>query len=121
MKSNIALYSFMLMIAGCNLDLPGGGSNCTEVFIFGLTVYLTDQNGDPVTGATVVITEGQDEETLVVVQDGFYTGAGERQGTYTLTIEATGFEPVTINNIVITGDECHVTPVGRDVTLQPAQ
>ncbi len=120
MKSKIALSSFMLMIAGCDLNLPGGNV-CTEIFIYGLTVYLTDQNGDPVTGATVVITEGQYEETLEVVQDGFYTGAGERQGTYTLTIVAMGFEPVTINNIVITGDECHVTPVGRDITLQPEQ
>lgn len=109
----------LLMIAGCNLNLPGGGGTiCTAVFIYGLTVNLTDPNGDPVTGATVVISEGIFSETLTPVQDGFYTGAGERAGTYTLTVTATGFEPVTQNNIVVTADECHVTPVGRDITLQ---
>ena len=35
----------------------------------------------------------------------------------TLTVEAPGFEPVTVESIVIEADECHVIGVTRDVTL----
>ena len=51
------------------------------------------------------------------VQPGVYVGAGERAGTYTLTVEAEGFEPVTIEDIVVEADECHVIGVSREVTL----
>lgn len=121
MRQSLCLVGLILTLTGCSLNLPGDGIICTEVFIFGITVFVTDENGTPISDATVIITEGQFNETLTEVQDGFYPGAEERQGTYTLTIQATGFEPVIIENIVVTGDECHVTPVGRDITLQPAQ
>ena len=119
----ILLYSLisLLLITGCDLNFPGDGIICTREFVYGLTVNLTDENGDPISDATVVITGGVLPETLTEFQDGNYSGAGERRGTYTLTVTAIGFEPVTIEDIVITGDVCHVTPVSRDITLVATQ
>lgn len=117
MFRNRFLVGLILILTGCSLTLPGDGIVCTEGFIFGLTVNLTDESGDPVTGATLIITDGQYVETLTDLQDGFFRGAGERQGTYTLTVTAAGFEPVTIEDIIVTGDECHVTPISQEVVL----
>ena len=78
---------------------------------------LTDAGEQPVSGATITLAEGEYVETMVEMSDGSYAGAGERAGTYTLTIEAEGFEPVTIEDIFVDADECHVIPVSREVTL----
>ena len=48
------------------------------------------------------------------------SAAGERVGTYTSTIEAEGFEPVTIEDIVIETDECHVIGVTREEVVLTA-
>jgi len=40
---------------------------------------------------------------------GSYFGAAERSGTYTITVSATGYEPWTRENVVVTrGADCHV-------------
>ena len=50
-------------------------------------------------------------------QPGGYLGAGERAGTYTLTVDADGFETAVIEDIVVDADICHVIPVTREVSL----
>lgn len=103
-----------LLIGGCP---PGGGLICTAEFVYGLNVALKDQTGNPVSGATLTLSEGAYSETMESLQAGEYVGAGERAGTYSLTIEAAGFATQTINGIVVESNVCHVTPVSRDVTL----
>ena len=49
---------------------------------------------------------------------GEYVGAGERAGTYILTIVADGFEMVTVDDIFVDADECHVVGVSRQISLQ---
>ncbi len=104
-----------LAVAGCNGIF--GGVVCTEEFRFGVNVTVTDTNGNPITGATLTLAEGDFQELMQEFSSGNYAGAGERAGTYTLTVAADGFETVMLTEIVVTADECHVTPVGREVTL----
>lgn len=97
------------------------GVVCTEIFVYGVNVTVTDENGDPVSGATLTLTEGDFSETMEELRAGEYVGAGERAGAYTLTVEAAGFEPVAVDDIVVDADECHVIPVTRLVSLTPSR
>lgn len=109
----------LLLVAGCPLVgiIPGDGIVCTEIFVYGLNVTVTDVNGNPIAGATLTLTDGDYTETMEEIRDGEYVGAGERAGTYTMRVDADGFVTQTITDIVIDEDECHVIPVAREVTL----
>ena len=122
MRVLVLFSAACLAAAGCGLIFDGRA--CTEVYAYGLTVTVADENGEPVTGAALTLTDADYTETIpgppgtgIELEGGVYLGAGERAGTYTLTIEAEGFEPVTIDNIVIEADECHVIGVTREVAL----
>ncbi len=93
------------------------GIACTQIYVYGLNVSVTDENGDPVAGATLTLSDGNYSETMMEGQPGQYVGAGERSGIYSLTIEAAGFQTMQIDNIVVTRDICHVIPVSREVEL----
>ena len=120
---------FMLVVpilaaAGCQTG-PGGGGNddriaCTEIFVYGVNVSVTDEADEPVTGAVLTLTDGDYSKTMQELAEGGYVGAGERAGTYTLIVEADGFEPATIEGIIVDADECHVIPQARAITLSPS-
>jgi len=114
-----ALIGLTVLIAGCPAVQPSNPV-CTEVFVYGLTATVTDEDGAPIEGATLTLTEGNYSETLEGIGGGTYIGAGERAGTYSLTVEAEAFAPETIERIVVDEDECHVIPVERNVVLSSA-
>lgn len=116
-KSIPVLLTILVLVGGCFV-LPGG-IVCTEQFVYGVNVSVSDENGDAVTGATLTLTDGDYTETMDEISDGEYVGAGERAGTYSLTVEAAGFESVTIDDIEVNADECHVLPESREVELTP--
>lgn len=106
--------------AGCPID----GVPCTELYAYGLTVRLSDAaTGDPISGATLVLTEGAYIETMQELSaefnPGAYVGAGERPGIYTLTVQAEGYQSTVIQDIVIVSDVCHVIGRALDVQLSP--
>ena len=93
---------------------------CTMQFVYGVNATVADATtGDPISGATLTLTEGDYVEVMEEVQDGSYVGAGERAGTYSLMIEADGFVTGTITGIVVTEDECHVIPRTVTITVDP--
>ena len=83
-------------------------------------VVSDKDSGEPVEGATLTLTEGNYTETLTEGNRGHYIGAGERAGTYTLTVEAEGFVTQTLEDLTIDADVCHVIPITQDVTLTPS-
>jgi len=92
---------------------------CTDQFVYGITVtVLSEDGGDPITDAVLTLRDGSHTEVMEEVNDGQYVGAGERAGSYTLTIEKTGYEDRAIGDLVVTEDECHVIPLSRTYTLQ---
>jgi hypothetical protein len=120
MRMCLPLSIVIVAAAGC--FRISDGVICTLQFVYGVTVTVTDEQGAPVPGATLTLAAvGYTEAMLELgdLQPGVYVGAGERAGTYTLTVEAEGFEPATIEGVFVDADVCHVIPVDRAVSLTP--
>lgn len=99
---------------------PPGGTMCTAMYAYGVSVtVINSQTGAPVDGVVLTLTDGAYTETMQAFPSGGYVGAGERPGTYTLTVRADGFADKTMENIVVTADECHVIGVSRQIALDP--
>lgn len=116
------MVASLVLILGCpsNVLPPSGGIACTALFAYGINLTIRDTAGNPVTGATVTLTDGQYSETMMELGPGEYVGAGERAGTYSMLIEADGFVSKTVAGIEIDEDECHVIPVALVVGLTAA-
>ena len=101
MRGYLLLVAVGLTLAGC---FPIDGIVCTANFVYGMNVTVTAADGTPITGATLTLVENDYQETMQALGDmspGVYIGAGERGGTYTLSIEADGFETATIDGIFV--------------------
>ncbi len=93
---------------------------CTLLYAYGVTAEVTDATtGEFISDATLTLRDGNYEEEMQYRYQGSYVGAGERAGTYTLEAFLPGYESQTINNIVVTADECHVIGVAVTVKLVP--
>ena len=92
---------------------------CTTEADAGIVVRLTDQaTGAIITGADVEAVDGSYLERLMDVGgNGQYAGAYERAGTYTVTISASGYTPMTLEPVVVSAGDCHVTTRTFDVML----
>jgi hypothetical protein len=92
---------------------------CTDVFIFGLAVTIENSPID-CADLAVVASSGSYAEGLSCAGDEatcFCIGAGERRGTYQISVSA-GDPPVELAQagpVTVAGDACHVAP--RFVTL----
>jgi len=99
-----------------------GGIGCTEIFVYGLNVTVTDATSGEVLTSDVIVTteEGTYSEVLTLIDDSFI-GAGERPGDYKITVVADGYGTETTGTIsvVLTDDECHVIPEVVEIALQP--
>lgn len=101
--------------------LPGNDIVCTLQYVYGVKVALTDvTDGEIIGGATLTLRDGVHREILRETMPGQYVGAGERAGTYDLTIEAEGYAPASRNLIIVMADACHVNPVNLSIELTPA-
>lgn len=95
---------------------------CTQQFVYGLNVIVLDAvSGNPlVEGVEVKAVDGAYTEILELVPglEYAFTGAGERVGTYVITITKAGYQTYTSAPIVVTRDVCHVIPQSLTVNLQ---
>ncbi|MDQ6717851.1 MAG: carboxypeptidase-like regulatory domain-containing protein [Gemmatimonadota bacterium] len=104
----------------------GGGTYCTALFAFGISVSVVDSaTGVPAAaGATVIASEGSYADSVVVPSGGSPTIpiglAGERAGTYTVTVRKSGYKTWTKGDVAVTKDECHVKGVPVTAKIQPA-
>ncbi len=89
--------------------------------MFGVTITVTDATtGQPIReGISGRLQEGSYSEDMEHF-DNRLLGAGERAGTYTATVNGTGYEQWTESGIVVTADECHVRPVALEARLTPS-
>jgi hypothetical protein len=111
-------------LTGCELPFVGGV--CTADFRFGVVVEVRDAvTGAPAAdGARLTVRDGEYVETTearVPSPDAlFLQGAGERAGTYDVTVQKSGYQDWTRTGVRVREDECHVIPVQLDARLQPA-
>lgn len=125
--SRLVILTALLATAGCDL-LDSPGVICTANFVFGLEVAVEDSSTDApaASGAQLIAQDGVWTDTV-----GFPSGrpdldalplvsAGERPGTYTVTVRKAGFRDWQRTGVLVTADECHVHPVELTARLQPA-
>ena len=119
----IMLFMSILAIS-CNSNDDGNGQvNCTDIFVYGLNVSVKDSltNATLQEGVMVKAVDGSYLETLQVEESPstVFVGAGERAGSYILTVSKPGYETYTSEVITLTSDECHVIPKEIAVALLP--
>ena len=118
-----ALLSLALLMAGTSaLPACEYGAACTTEYRWGVNLTIRDaRTQQPITTATATLVDGAYRETITLQSFATsYLGAGEREGTYTLTVTAPGYQPSTARTVTVTGDECHVRPVSVTVDLTPS-
>lgn len=120
MKFLISLFICVALYSCKTGDDSDTGTVCTDIFVYGLNVKVTDAatGGIILNDITVTATDGSYVEELTFVFDSF-VGAGERAGDYTLEVVAEGYEHFTSNVIRVGEDECHVIPELVELELQP--
>jgi hypothetical protein len=90
---------------------------CTTEYVYGLEIRLIDsETGGPTGLGTIAVISDGDYEELALCEDRGPIGvaclaAGERAGTYDITIDAEGYEPWTRSGVRVTKDACHVKTV----------
>jgi hypothetical protein len=119
----VALCLTLLSSVGCS-----GPTSvvCTAEFRYGLSVYVKDsQTGAAIaSGASLVARDGSFKDSVGYPSarpdlDAFpLLSAGERAGTYQITVSRLGYAPWSRSDIRITGNECHVNPVSLTALLQ---
>ncbi len=119
MKKLIILLAFLSF--ACSGD-DGDGVVCTEEARAGLVVRVKDsQTSEFITnGITVTAQDGSYTEELEnYLGNVEFTGAFERAGTYTITVEGDVYETFTTEPVTVTEDVCHVITEDVTITLQP--
>jgi len=115
------LFSTVFFISSCE-DNDDNQIFCTDQFVYGLYVIVLDAStGNPIfQDIEVKAVDGTYQEILELVPglEYAFVGAGERAGTYVVTITKAGYQTYTSAPIVLTRDECHVIPQSLTVNLQ---
>jgi hypothetical protein len=115
------LFSTLFFTSSCNNN-DDNQIFCTDQFVYGLYVIVLDSStGNPIfQDIEIKAVDGTYQEILELVSglEYAFVGAGERAGTYVVTITKAGYQTYTSAPIVITRDECHVIPQSLTVNLQ---
>tara|TARA_R110002072_G_scaffold82967_1_gene188671 strand:- start:70 stop:444 length:375 start_codon:yes stop_codon:yes gene_type:complete len=116
----ITLFTLILMFTNCeeNNDNP---IICTQIFVHGLEINVTEKGAtNPITGAVkITASDGNYKETLENSDPNMaFYGAGERRGTYILTVTSDNYKTFESEPIIVTADECHVITEKRTFELE---
>ena len=115
------LFTTVFFISSCE-DNDDNQIFCTDQFVYGLNVIVLDAvTGNPIfQDIEVKAVDGAYQEILELVPglEYAFVGAGERAGTYVVTVTKAGYQTYTSAPIILTRDECHVIPQSLTVNLQ---
>ena len=98
---------------------------CTAQFVYGLAITVQNAaTGAQITdSASVVVTDGSYKESYTLgatgQPGGVISAAGERAGTYSISIRKAQFAPYDTAGVTVTKDACHVQTVQVVAKLQP--
>jgi len=119
-----ALCLTLLAAVGCS-GSPSGV--CTLEFRYGLSVYVKDSltGAGIASGASLVARDGAFKDSVSHPSGSPELNAlplltaGERAGTYQISVSKPGYLPWSRSNVRITANECHVNPASITALLQP--
>jgi hypothetical protein len=120
----VLLGFFLFGLAGCS-TFPTDPVVCTAQFVPGIVVRISDVRGGVPESASVTARDGDFVQTEPAQR--FPNGArleaslaGERPGTYTVTVNAPGYNTYSQSGIRVTRGVCHVRTVELDAQLTPS-
>lgn len=123
---NFKIVTLLALLSVCSIscktdDVPDS-IICTEQFVYGLNITLKDAITSNIINSDVelIATDGTYQETLMTGNgiDSFF-GAGERPGTYIVTVTSPNYQTFISDPITLISDECHVIPKTFEFSLQP--
>jgi len=113
-----ALTALLFTVVACS-----DPTVCTLSFDYGIIVRVEDSvsGASAGSGARLVLRDGAYVESTEESFDGLYlSGAGERTGVYTVTVQKPTYHDWARTNVRVTAGECHVHPVNLTARLQPS-
>ncbi|MCW9037300.1 hypothetical protein [Altibacter sp.] len=119
------VYLILLLgsLMACSKSNTDDAITCTEEFVYGLNVTVRDANTDVLLTDAEVTVQAQDNDYNEMLEFNavVFLGAGERPGTYTLTVTGVNYETFISDPIAIalTEDVCHVVPQAIELRIQP--
>jgi hypothetical protein len=123
MRTSMLWILLLLTASACDGDGP---IICTTEARFGVNVSARDAVTNQLIpdGVFGAVQEGSYTDSLQVFRDiegriHSLAAAVEREGTYRVEVRAAGYQPWVRNNVVVTADRCHVTPVNLQANLTP--
>ena len=123
-RTRLALIGPFLAIDGCGfISAP----NCTANFAPAVTVVVQDSaSGSKIgSGAQLIVCDGTYADSMSNPANRpdldvySLSAAGERAGSYTVTVRKSGYREWIRSNVVVTKGVCHVTTVSLTALLQP--
>ena len=122
MKKLFLFFLFSTFLVTTSCEDTDDQIVCNTQFVYGLNVIVLDAStGNSIfQDIEVKAVDGSYQETLELVSglEYAFVGAGERAGTYDVTVTKSGYQTFTSAPIVLTRDECHVIPQSLTVNLQ---
>ena len=122
MKKLFLFFLFSTFLVTTSCEDTDDQIVCTTQFVYGLNLIVLDAStGNSIfQDIEVKAVDGPYQETLELVPglEYAFVGAGERAGTYVVTVTKSGYQTFTSAPIVLTRDECHVIPQSLTVNLQ---
>ena len=112
-----AALGLALLTGACKSPLMA----CNLNLVYGLVIVVTDSSsGAPLGGVETIVEvrDGAYVDTLPPFGPNEYSGAGERPGTYSVTVQRSGYRVWRRDGIRVREDECHVIPVRVNARLQ---
>ena len=107
-----------LLAGACQLPM-NGGTVCTAQFVYGISATVSDAatGADITPGSSLIVREGGYVDSVAAGPGSFLAAAGERSGTYDVSIRRPGYSSFSQTGVVVTKNECHVNPVGLKARL----
>ena len=120
------VYSLVICAIGCS-GSASSTSPCTHEFRPGVNVFVKDSltNAGVASGASLVVREGSFKDSVAFpsgrpdLNDYNLAAAGERAGTYQITVSKPGYATWVQSNVRVTKNVCHVNTVTLTALLQP--
>ena len=115
----LAVLAFVVSACGETIvDLPVA---CTEQFVYGISIQVVDVTSGALraSGSTLTVRDGSYEEIVTEVIGNTMVAAGERAGTYAVTITRDGYQTWSQFDVEVEENECHVIPVSLLAQIQP--
>lgn len=112
-----------LAVSGCSIVAP---KSCTTSFVYGLAIVVKDSisTAGIASGATALARDGTFVDSVSVpanrpvLDSEALLLAGQRGGTYTVTVRKSGYHDWTRLNVQVATGPCHPLPVTLTALLQ---